>query len=216
MEHDPADLWHTALRTARAAIASAGHRAGEIAAIGITNQRETTHRLGPRDRRAAPQRHRLAGPAHRRFCARLSEGGHEPLLTERTGLLIDPYFSGTKLNWLLDNVPGARARAERGELAFGTVDSWLIWNLTGGRVHATDATNAARTLLYDIAPRRLGRGDLLHLFDIPVALLPEVRDCAGDFGTTDPAVLGPPSRSAASPATSRPRPSARRASRRGC
>ena len=121
------------------------------------------------------------------ICQTLKEAGHEPTVTEKTGLLLDPYFSGTKVKWLLDNVDGARARAEAGELAFGTVDSWLIWNLTGGKAHVTDATNAARTMLYDI---RAGRwsSTMCNMLDIPMSLLPEVKDCAADFGETD--VLG--------------------------
>ena len=189
VEHDPADLWQSVVRTARAAIRDADLGPGGIAAIGITNQRETTLLW---DRATgAPLANAIVWQDRRtaEICRGLHAAGHEPLLTERTGLLIDPYFSGTKLKWLLDTLPGARARATRGELAFGTVDSWLIWNLTGGRVHATDATNAARTLLYDIG-RGIWDAEICGLLDIPMALLPEVRDCAGDFGTTDPAILG--------------------------
>src|SRR5690606_238940 len=119
------------------------------------------------------------------LCQRLKDAGHEPLFTERTGLLLDPYFAGTKLAWLLDNLEGARAAAEAGRLAFGTIDSFLIWRLTGGRVHATDATNASRTLLYDIR-RNAWDEELLEILRIPAALLPEVRDSAADFGTTEP------------------------------
>lgn len=186
VEHDPADLWTTTLSTARAALAQAG---GQVAAIGITNQRETTLLW---DRATGRPLHRAIVWQDRRtadLCARLRDAGHEAMITARTGLLLDPYFSGTKLKWLLDTIPDARARAARGELAFGTVDSWLIWNLTGGRVHATDATNAARTLLFNIAENRWD-AEICALLDIPAALLPEVRDCAADFGMTDPALFG--------------------------
>ncbi len=150
VEHEPEDLWRTTLETCRAAMKQAGVTARDIAAIGITNQRETTlvwdKRTGEAVHRAIVwQDRRSAG-----ICARLKEAGHEPLVTARTGLILDPYFSGTKIAWILDNVPGARARAEAGELAFGTVDSYLLWRLTGGRLHVTDATNASRTLLFDI------------------------------------------------------------------
>ena len=189
VEHDPADLWSTALRTARAAIARAGIAAQGIAAIGITNQRETTLLW---DRATGQPLHRAIVWQDRRTadtCAALKEAGQEPMITARTGLLLDPYFSGTKLKWLLDTIPGARARARRGELAFGTVDSWLIWNLTGGRVHATDATNAARTLLYNIA---IGAWDaeICGLLDIPMQVLPQVMDCAAAFGTTHADLFG--------------------------
>ncbi|MCX8509501.1 MAG: glycerol kinase, partial [Rhodobacteraceae bacterium] len=123
------------------------------------------------------------------LCASLKAAGQEVMVTEKTGLLLDPYFSGTKLKWLLDHVPGARARAEAGALLFGTIDTFLIWRLTGGRVHATDATNAARTLLFNIR-ENVWDADILKLLDIPVQMLPDVRDCAADFGATDPALLG--------------------------
>ncbi len=191
VEHDPADIWSTVAGTARACIERAGLRAAEIAAIGITNQRETTlvwdRATGqPLGRAIVWQDRRTA-----ETCARLRDAGHEPMVSERTGLILDPYFSGTKLAWLLDANEGARARAARGELLFGTVDSYLIWNLTGGAVHATDATNAARTLLYDI---RRGRWDpeICALLDIPLAMLPEVRDSAADFGETRPDLFGRP------------------------
>jgi glycerol kinase len=191
VEHEPEDIWRGAVATLRAALAKAGGEAGRIAGIGITNQRETTLLW---DRESGRCLHRAIVWQDRRTaeaCRRLREEGIEPLLTERTGLLADPYFSATKLAWLLDNVPGARAAAERGALAFGTVDSFLIWRLTGGRVHATDATNAARTMLFDI---RRGTWDeeLLRLFRVPSAILPEVRDCAADFGTAEAGVLGAP------------------------
>jgi glycerol kinase len=189
VEHDPSDLWSTVAGAARAAIEKAGIRATDIGAIGITNQRETTLLW---DRATGAPLHRAIVWQDRRTadtCAALKEAGHEGMITARTGLLLDPYFSGTKLKWLLDHVPGARARAAKGELAFGTVDSYLIWNLTGGRVHATDATNAARTMLYNI---RDGAWDaeICALLDIPMALLPEVRDCAADFGMTRPDLFG--------------------------
>jgi len=182
VEHDPADIWATTLRSARAAIARAG--SPEIAAIGITNQRETVlvwdRATGaPIHRAIVWQDRRTAG-----LCADLRAAGHEPAITHKTGLLLDPYFSGSKLAWLLDHVEGARARAERGELMFGTVDSFLIWKLTGGRVHATDATNAARTLLYNIREGRWD-ADLCALLRVPMAMLPEVKDCAAEFGVTE-------------------------------
>ena len=152
VEHDPADLWSTVAGTARGRDRKGrGFGATDIAAIGITNQRETTLIW---DRATGQPIHPAIVWQDRRTadtCAALKAAGHEPMITARTGLLLDPYFSGTKIKWLLDHVEGARARAERGELAFGTVDTWLIWNLTGGKVHATDATNASRTLIYNIA-----------------------------------------------------------------
>ncbi|MCV2447253.1 glycerol kinase GlpK [Paracoccus sp. DMF] len=189
VEHDASDLWVSVAGVARAAVEKAGLHAGDIAAIGITNQRETTliwdRKTGqPLHRAIVWQDRRTAG-----LCEALKAEGHEPMIAARTGLLLDPYFSGTKLKWLLDNVEGARARAEAGELAFGTVDSWLIWNLTGGRVHATDATNAARTLLYNIAENRWD-AEICALLGIPMALLPEVRDCADDFGMTRADLFG--------------------------
>ena len=189
VEHDPDDLWSSVAATARAAMAKAGVDWQAIAAIGITNQRETTLLW---DRATGRPLHNAIVWQDRRTavaCAALKEAGHEAMISARTGLLLDPYFSGTKLKWLLDTVPGARARVIRGELAFGTVDSWLIWNLTGGRVHATDATNAARTLLFNIATNAWD-ADICALLDIPMSLLPEVRDCADDYGVTDPDLFG--------------------------
>ncbi len=189
VEHAPSDLWSSTAATARAAIEKAGLRTTDIAAIGITNQRETAlvwdRRTGKplmnaivwQDRRTAD------------FCDTLRDAGHEPMITARTGLIVDPYFSATKVKWILDNVDGARERAKAGDLAFGTVDSWLIWNLTGGNVHATDATNAARTMLYDIHKGRWSR-TICDLFDIPLEMLPEVRDCAADFGVTRADLFG--------------------------
>ena len=189
VEHDAEDIWSASLACLRDALARAGTAPGQVAGIGITNQRETTllwdratgRALGRaivwQDRRTA---------AH---CARLAAEGAGELIARRSGLLPDPYFSATKLAWMLENIPGARAAAERGELAFGTVDSFLLWRLTGGRVHATDATNAARTMLFDIT-RGEWDEELLRLFGIPAAVLPRVMDCAAEFGTTDPALLG--------------------------
>lgn len=189
VEHDPSDLWSTVAGTARAAIEKAGIGAESIAAIGITNQRETTLIW---DRATGEPIHRAIVWQDRRTadtCNALKSAGHEPMITARTGLLLDPYFSGTKIKWLLDHVPGARARAARGELAFGTVETFLIWKLTGGKVHATDATNAARTLIYNIA-RGEWDADICALLDIPMSLLPEVKDCAADYGTTRPDLFG--------------------------
>jgi glycerol kinase len=189
VEHDPAEIWASVAGTARAVIEKAGVPATDIAAIGITNQRETTlvwdratgqpihNAIVWQDRRTAP------------LCQQLKDAGLEPAITHRTGLLLDPYFSGTKVKWLLDHVEGARARAARGELLFGTVDCFLIWKLTGGRVHATDATNAARTLLYNIRDGVWDSEICGHL-GIPLAMLPEVRDCAADYGTTRADLFG--------------------------
>jgi glycerol kinase len=189
VEHDPDDLWRTTVETARQALAAAGMAAGEIAGIGITNQRETCLLW---DRRTGKPVHRAIVWQDRRtaeMCRSLKEAGHEPMVTAKTGLLLDPYFSATKVAWLLDRVDGARQAAEAGHLAFGTVDTFLIWHLTGGRVHATDATNASRTLIYDIVKGGWDE-DLLALFRIPPAVLPEVRDCNAAFGTTEPSILG--------------------------
>ncbi|MEE4250227.1 MAG: glycerol kinase GlpK [Alcanivoracaceae bacterium] len=189
VEHDAAQIWQDCLQLCREVLKDAGKNAAEVAAIGITNQRETTvlwdratgTPLAPaivwQDRRTAD------------LCDRLRAEGNEALVQQRTGLLLDPYFSATKLAWLLDHVPAARQRAEAGELAFGTIDSWLLWNLTGGQVHATDATNASRTLLFDIH-RQCWDEDLLALFRIPAALLPDVRDCAADYGHTEASLFG--------------------------
>ncbi|MCW1919261.1 glycerol kinase GlpK [Rhodobacter sp. KR11] len=179
VEHDPQDLWDTVFEVAQLAIA----KAGRPFAIGITNQRETTLIW---DRETGQPIHRAIVWQDRRtadICASLRDQGMAGMVGDRTGLLLDPYFSGTKVKWLLDHVEGARDKARAGRLAFGTVDSWLIWKLTEGRVHATDATNAARTMLYDI-----GRGewdaDICAALDIPMSLLPQVRDSAGDYGVT--------------------------------
>ena len=191
VEHDPQDLWRTTLATMRAALAQAGAQARDIAAIGIANQRETTLVW---DRASGQPIHNAIVWQDRRtaeVCARLKADGAEPLVSARTGLLLDPYFSATKIAWILDQVPGARARAEAGALAFGTVDSFLLWRLTGGAVHATDATNAARTALFDIH-RGEWDEELCRLMRVPLAMLPQVRDSAADFGATTPDILGAP------------------------
>lgn len=181
VEHRPADIWRTALNTAKAAIIKSGISPKQIAAIGITNQRETTIIW---DRKTGEPVYNAIVWQDRRtaeYCNGLKSQDHEPSITKKTGLLLDPYFSATKLAWILDNVDGARERAEAGELAFGTVDTWLLWNLTEGASHATDATNAARTMLYNIH-RGEWDAELLALFNIPPNLLPTVKDCAADFG----------------------------------
>ena len=189
VEHDPEGIWSDTVRVMREAVDQAGIAASDIAAIGITNQRET---VVVWERATGRPIHRAIVWQDRRtadLCARLRAEGAEPMVAARTGLLIDPYFSGTKLAWILDNVPGARVRAERGELAFGTIDSFLLSRLTGGAVHATDPTNAGRTLLFDIV-RQQWDEELLRLLDIPASLLPEVKDNSGVFGYADPAILG--------------------------
>ncbi len=185
VEHDAEEIWETTLAVSNEAIAAAG---GKIAAIGITNQRETAVVW---DRDSGKPVHRAIVWQDRRTagrCAELRKAGHERSVTAKTGLLLDPYFSGTKVAWILDKVAGARAAAEAGKLAFGTIDSFLIWRLTGGAVHATDATNAARTSLFDIHTQRWDE-ELLALFDVPQSILPEVRDSAADYGETAPGVL---------------------------
>lgn len=189
VEHDAEEIWQSTLSTLAGALVSARLNASDIAAIGITNQRETTVIW---DRQTGKPLHRAIVWQDRRtadLCARMREEGLEPLFRDKTGLLLDPYFSGTKLSWLLDTVPGLRARAEAGEVCFGTIDSWLIFRLTGGRSHVTDATNASRTLIYDIGENRFDDELLAHL-RIPRAMLPEVKDCAADFGVTDAAIVG--------------------------
>ncbi len=193
VEHEPDDLWSTTLTTLREAVAKAGLEASQIAAIGITNQRETTIVW---DRETGKPVHRAIVWQDRRtaeVCQRMTADGAQADVTTTTGLLLDPYFSGTKIAWILDQDTGARERAEAGKLLFGTVDTFLLWKLTGGRAHATDATNASRTLLLDI---HTGRWDdeMLRLFRVPRAMLPEVRDSSGDFGMTDPSILGVPVR----------------------
>ena len=189
VEHDGEDIWQSTLSVCREVLDKAGISASDVAGIGITNQRETTLLW---DAETGELLHRAIVWQDRRtaeFCARLKADGHEALISERTGLLIDPYFSATKLRWLLDEVPDARARAERGELRFGTIDCFLLWRLTGGQVHRTDATNASRTMLFNIHTQQWDE-ELLQLLDIPASLLPEVMDSAADFGQTDASVLG--------------------------
>ena len=189
VEHDPEEIWKSVLSVCRAALKKAKAKPQSIKAIGITNQRETVVIW---NRKTGKPIHKAIVWQDRRtaeMCAQLKSQGFERQFTDKTGLLLDPYFSGTKIAWLLDNVKGARDKAGKGELAFGTIDSFLIWRLTGGRVHATDATNASRTLLYDI---HSGQWDetLLRILNVPASLLPEVKDCAADFGVTDPKLLG--------------------------
>jgi glycerol kinase len=189
VEHDPEEIWNTVQHTVADAIRQAGLAGRHIAAIGITNQRETVviwdrasgkpihNAIVWQDRRTAP------------LCNALRDEGHEPAISAKTGLLLDPYFSATKIAWLLDNIPGARGAAEAGRLAFGTIDSFLLWRLTGGKLHATDATNAARTLLLDIHTGAWDQ-DLLRLFNIPPSLMPEVRDSDADFGVAERDLFG--------------------------
>jgi glycerol kinase len=189
VEHDPEAIWQSVLTTARAALKKARLKAADIAGIGITNQRETTVVW---DRATGLPIHNAIVWQDRRtadICQALKDAGHEKLVTRKTGLLLDPYFSGTKVSWILDHVKGARGKASKGALAFGTIDSFLISRLTKGRVHATDATNASRTLLLDI---HSGQWDdeLLAILGVPRALLPEVRDCAADYGMADPEWFG--------------------------
>jgi len=186
VEHDPEEIWQTTLAVCRESLSAIEQ---SPVAIGITNQRETIvlweratgrtlhNAIVWQDRRTTKQ------------CEGLRNNGHEPFIKQKTGLLLDPYFSATKISWLLDNVEGARIRAQAGELAVGTIDSFLLWRLTGGKVHATDATNASRTLLFNIHSQQWDP-ELLSLFDIPESLLPDVRDCADDYGYTDPDLLG--------------------------
>ena len=187
VEHDATRIWEDTLSCVRDVLQQAGLRARDVAAAGITNQRETTvvwdratgepihHAIVWQDRRTSD------------FCQQHQD--RNEWLARRTGLLLDPYFSATKIAWLLDHVPGARARAQRGELAFGTIDSWLVWKLTGGKSHVTDATNASRTALFNLATQDWDE-ELLAFFDVPRALLPRVLDCAADFGRTEPALFG--------------------------
>ena len=189
VEHDADEIWESVLAVCRKALTDAGLGAADIASIGITNQRETTviwdrdsgKPIAPaivwQDRRTAER------------CRTLIADGHSAVVEDRTGLRLDPYFSATKIAWLLDHVDGARARAERGELAFGTIDTFVLWRLTGGAVHATDATNASRTALYNIHAQRWSDA-LLGIFDVPAGVLPEVHDCAYRYGTTEPALFG--------------------------
>ncbi|MDH5489288.1 MAG: glycerol kinase GlpK [Rhodospirillaceae bacterium] len=189
VEHDPMEILSTTISSARKAIKSIGAEATSIAAIGITNQRETTvvwdkesgkpiyNAIVWQDRRTAD------------FCENMKRSGIEKIIADKTGLLLDPYFSASKIAWILDNVSGARERANAGKLLFGTIDSWLIWNLTGGKVHATDATNASRTSLYNIVDGCWDE-ELLKIFNVPINMLPSVKDCAADYGATDAKILG--------------------------
>jgi glycerol kinase len=189
VEHDPQEIWRTQLATAQEALAKAGIAARDVRAVGITNQRETTvvwnrktgvpihHAIVWQDRRAEPT------------CVTLRERGLAPMIQAKTGLLVDAYFSGTKLKWILDNVPGARQQAEHGELAFGTVDSWLIWRLTDGQVHATDVSNAARTLLFNVHTNQWD-AELLQALDIPANMLPTVKPSSAHYGEVTPDLLG--------------------------
>jgi glycerol kinase len=189
VEHDPEEIWASVVATVKQALAKADLRARDIAAIGITNQRETVliwdkatgrpiyNAIVWQDRRTAP------------LCQKLKRDGLEPTFARKTGLLLDPYFSGTKIAWLLDKVKGSRQRAANGDLLAGTIDSFLIWRLTGGKVHAADATNASRTLVYDIR-KNTWDPDLLRILKIPAAILPEVKDCAADFGVTEKGLFG--------------------------
>jgi glycerol kinase len=189
VEHEPEDIWTSTVATCREAMKKAGVTPKDIAAIGITNQRETTVVW---DRATGQAVHRAIVWQDRRtadICARLKAEGHEPAITAKTGLIVDPYFSGTKVGWILDHVPDARARALRGDLLFGTVDCYLLWRLTGGKVHATDATNASRTLLFNI---HTGQWDdeLLDILRVPRAMLPEVKDSSAPFGDSVPDLFG--------------------------
>ncbi len=183
VEHDPRDIWQTSLQVSRQAMAEAESKGGEVTCIGITNQRETTvlwdresgdpigNAIVWQDRRTAD------------FCRQLKAADEEPTVSQKTGLLLDPYFSATKLGWMLDQSNSIRQRAEQGKLAFGTIDTFLLWHLTGGKVHATDATNASRTMLFNIHTQKWDE-ELLQLFKIPAKILPEVKDCADDYGVT--------------------------------
>jgi glycerol kinase len=189
VEHDPEEIWSSVVATVRGAMAKAGVSAKDVAGIGITNQRETTIVW---DRSTGKPIHNAIVWQDRRTadaCLVLKAAGHESAITEKTGLLLDPYFSASKLAWLLKNANNARLAAEQGILAFGTVDSFLLWRLTGGKIHATDATNAARTMLFDIEHADWDR-DLARLFDVPASVLPQVRDCAADYGETLPELFG--------------------------
>jgi len=189
VEQDPEDIWSSVVSTCKTALKKANLTAKDIAAFGITNQRETVviweKATGKPIHKAIVWQDRRTAP----LCQKLKKAGLEPAFTKKTGLLLDPYFSGTKIAWLLDNVKGARQRAETGELLAGTIDTFLIWRLTKGRVHATDATNASRTLLFNIVTNQWD-AELLKLLKIPAAILPDVKDCAADFGVADKALFG--------------------------
>src|SRR6266404_8997801 len=186
--HDPREIWSSQLEVARAAIANARLKAGDVTAIGITNQRETTVVW---DRRTGEPIHNAIVWQDRRtasFCDELKLDGHADLIRRKSGLVIDAYFSGSKVRWLLDRVPGARERARRGELAFGTIDSWLVWNLTGGALHITDPSNASRTMLFNL---HTGTWDdeLLDLLGVPRELLPEIRSSSETYGRSAPGIF---------------------------
>jgi glycerol kinase len=188
VEHDPDEIFRASVDVLASSVQRAGRTMDEVAALGITNQRETTVVW---DRASGRQIHPAIVWQDRRTasaCERLKAAGHEALVTARTGLLLDPYFSATKIRWILDHVDGARARAERGELLAGTVDTWLVWKLTRG-LHATDATNASRTLLMDLE-RQVWDPELCELFGVPAAMLPQIRDCAADYGAVSDELLG--------------------------
>jgi glycerol kinase len=203
VEHDPEEIWRVSLEVAERAVAAADIEGAELAAVGITNQRETAVVW---DRRSGRPVHRALVWQSRQtadICERLRAAGHESWVRERTGLVLDPYFSASKIRWILDHVPDGQRLADAGELLFGTVDSWLLWKLTGGEVHATEPTNASRTMLYDIHRRRWA-SELLELFDVPRAMLPKVLPSAGVFGAPASSARCPPAfRWQASPATSR-------------
>lgn len=189
VEHDPEEIWESVVWSIRQALEKANVKASDIAAIGITNQRETTLLW---DRETGKPLHNAIVWQDRRtakHCEKLKRAGHEKTFAKRTGLLLDPYFSGTKLSWLLTNIKGARKRAKNGELCFGTVDTFLIWRLTGGKSFVTDATNASRTLMFNIE-KNVWDKQLLDILDVPQVVLPEVLDCAAEFGVTDEALFG--------------------------
>lgn len=189
VEHDPEEIWSSTLDTCKKALEKSKLAATDIAAIGITNQRETTiiwdKETGKTIYKAIVWQDRRTSD----FCSELHDAGHDPLITDKTGLLLDSYFSGTKIKWILDNVDGAREKAEAGKLLFGTVDTFLLWRLTGGKMHATDATNASRTMLFNIHQNCWDK-ELLELLDIPECILPEVKDCSADYGSTAPELFG--------------------------
>ena len=189
VEHDPEEIWDSVVSTIKMAIREAKISAKDIAALGITNQRET---VVVWERESGKPIHNAIVWQDRRtasYCDKLKKQDLEKTFTKKTGLLLDPYFSGTKLSWMLANVKGARARAAKGELCFGTIDTFLIWRLTGGKSFVTDATNASRTLMYNIASNEWDK-DLLEILRVPSAMLPEVKDCAADFGVTEPHIFG--------------------------
>ncbi|HID02964.1 MAG TPA: glycerol kinase GlpK, partial [Desulfobacterales bacterium] len=189
VEHDPEEIWSTTLATCKQALEKATLSASDVAAIGVTNQRETTIIW---DKKTGKAIHKAIVWQDRRtadFCRELSRDGHDQMITSKTGLLLDSYFSGTKIKWILDNVEDAKEKAQAGKLLFGTIDTFLLWRLTGGKQHATDATNASRTMLYNIHENVWDK-EILQLFDIPETLLPVVKDSSADFGVCDKALFG--------------------------